>query len=103
MDSNYVAEKPLGYVQATGIDAATVLATKCPGGVIPAGTVLIRIIAEAQAFRYRDDGTAPTATVGQPAAVGVELYYTARSFAALQVISQVAGSILNCTFYGLGM
>lgn len=95
MDSNYIAEKPLGYTKYTSIDAAT-------GLVIPEGTSLILIVPETQAIRWRDDGTAPTTTVGQPLAVGAELRYTSRSPARLSIIGQVAGGAINVTCYGQG-
>jgi hypothetical protein len=97
MQAGFKAEVPLGYVQfaAGSIDAATALSP-------PAGTSLIWIQCEAQAVRWRDDGTNPTAAVGQPLAVGVMLAYTGQKMAQLKFISQVAGAILNCTYYGQG-
>jgi hypothetical protein len=97
MQSDYIAERPLGYQQfaAGTIDAASALA-------IPEGCSLILIVAEAQAVRWRDDGTDPTATIGQPLAVGVEMRYTSRSPTRLKFIAQVAGAILNVTYYGQG-
>lgn len=106
MQANYQAEKPLGYVQGASIDSATLINSLTFQGQsaagIPPGTVLLRIIPEAQAIRWRDDGTAPTTTVGQPLAVGAELQYTARGMNALQVISQVAGAKVNVVAYGQG-
>jgi hypothetical protein len=55
-------------------------------------------IPEAQAIRYRDDGTAPTATVGQPVAVGASVTYTG-ALSKVQVISQTSGAKLNVLFY----
>lgn len=100
MQSGYQAEKALGYRQfvAGAINSATLLSS-IPGG-IPLGAALALIVPEAQAIRWRDDGTAPTAAVGQPLPVGSELRYTAGALASLQVISQVAGAGLNVTFYG---
>lgn len=107
MQAGWKAEKPLGYGQfaAGAIDTSTLLSTITVGGVagIPAGTSLVLIVPEAQAVRWRDDGTAPTAAVGQPLAAGAELRYTANGLANLRFISAVAGAILNCTFYGQGV
>lgn len=106
MQGGFIAERPLGYGQfaAGAIDTAVLLSTISVGGVvgIPAGTAFVRIVAEAQAVRWRDDGTAPTATIGQPLASGAELLYTANGLKNLQFISQTAGAILNCTFYAQG-
>lgn len=85
--------KSLGYVQITAA-AATALA-------IPAGTILIRIVPEAQAVRWRDDGVDPTAAIGQPLAVGAELVYVGAQMAALKFIEQAASTKINVTFYGV--
>ncbi len=98
------SEKSLGYGQfaAGAIDASTLLSTITVNGVvgIPAGTTLILIQAEAQAVRWRDDGTAPTAAVGYPLPVTAELQFTAQQIPQLRFIAQVAGAVLNCVFYG---
>lgn len=87
---------PLGYCQLTSIDAATKLST-CSGG-IPTGANLVYFIPETQAVRIRDDGVAPTASVGFPIAVGAPVLYTA-TVTSIQVISQIAGAKLNVLFY----
>lgn len=86
----------LGYCQLASIDAST-LVSSCAGG-IPAGAKYAYFVPEAQAIRYRDDGTAPTATVGQPVAVGVSVLFGG-NLSALRVISQTAGAKLNVLFY----
>lgn len=100
MSPGYKALKSLGYVQITGPDAATTIASAFPGGVIPLGTVMLQIIVATQAIRWRDDGTAPTAAIGYPLATGVEMKYEAADFPRLTVISQVAGAIVNVVAYG---
>jgi len=93
MQQNFSAEKALGYQQITSLSAAAAL-------TVPAGTILAIITPEAQAVRWRDDGTNPTATVGYPLAVGSELRYTAAQFAALRFIEQTASAKLNIVYYG---
>lgn len=97
-----VADKDLGYVQiaAGGADAAVLVSSVFPGGVIPLGTEVLLITPEAQAIRWRSDGTAPTATVGYPLAVGAELRYTIAQLPQLRIIAQTAGAIVN--IYALG-
>lgn len=98
------AERPVGYSNfaagvvdvATSMSALTFGAATGPG--IPAGTQTLRIIPNTQAIRWRDDGVAPTATVGYPLAVGAELVYTGNPN-ALQVISQVAGAKIDVVAY----
>lgn len=103
MQSGFMPEKALGYAQGT-VDTATLVSSLTfqgqPAARIPPGTQLLLIQVTAQAARWRDDGTAPTATIGQPLAVGSELRYTAQQFAALQFISQTPGAILNVVAYG---
>lgn len=104
MQAGYVAEKALGYFQAAagGVDAATQISSIVGATVMAKGPVLLIIQPAAQAVRFRDDGTAPTAAIGYPLAVGAELRYTARNMSALQVIAQTAGAVLNVWVYGHG-
>lgn len=85
----------LGYVRIT-IDTVQSI------GTIPANTEYFLVIPEGQNARWRDDGTNPTASVGQPLAIGAELKYDSKSAPSLRFIGQAAGSILNITFYGRG-
>lgn len=87
---------PLGYCQLTSVDTSTLIST-CSGG-IPAGANTAYIGAEAQAIRYRDDGTAPTTTVGMPLASGAAILY-AGTLSKVRVISQTAGAKVNILFY----
>lgn len=93
MQMSYQAEKALGYQQLTSLSASTAL-------TIPAGTVLALIQPEIQAVRWRDDGTAPTATVGYPLSTGSELQYTGAQLTALRFIEQSSGAKLNIVYYG---
>lgn len=96
------AESPLGYFQAAAGTFDTAKTLAAAGITIPAGTALVMIQTEAQAIRWRDDGTNPTAAVGYPLPVAAELRYTSRSPSALRIIAQTAGAILNFAFYGAG-
>lgn len=93
MQRDYKAEIPLGYQQITSIAAATAL-------TVPAGASIALIQAEAQAVRWRDDGTNPTAAVGYPLAAGSELVYSGAGLSRLRFIEQVGGGILNVVYYG---
>lgn len=83
---------PLGYVQITNLTSAVGLSA-------PAGAVIAEIVVEAQGIRYRDDGTAPTASIGMPVAAGNSFQY-AGDFTAIQFIQQTSGAILNVSYYG---
>jgi hypothetical protein len=87
---------PLGYCQLSTVSSSTSLSS-CAGG-IPARATRAVISAEAQAIRYRDDGTAPTATVGMPLAVAQLLVYTG-SLSKMLIIEQTASAKVNVLFY----
>ena len=82
---------PLGYQQITSLSAST-------GLTVPAGATSAVIIAEAQAVRWRDDGVAPTSSVGMPMAVNVPLSYSG-TLTQLHFIEQTSGAKLNITYY----
>jgi hypothetical protein len=84
-----------GYQQITSLSSAQKLTVPTTCGGPP---TLAVITAEAQAVRYRDDGTSPTATVGMPLATGVALSYEG-TLSAIQFIEQTASAKLNVLFY----
>lgn len=89
----------LGYQQITSLSSAQTL-------TVPARDVLgnkqqatiALITPETQAVRWRDDGTAPTATVGMPLAVGVTLQYDG-DLTKIQFIEQTASAKINISYY----
>lgn len=84
--------RSLGYSQLTFAAAGAL--------TIPAGCQYAIVIATTQAFRWRDDGTAPTAAIGMPLAVNVERRFEASDLVRLQFIEQAPTGSLNVTFYG---
>lgn len=82
---------PLGYQQITTLTSSTAL-------TVPAGATAAVITAESQAVRYRDDGTAPSATVGMPLAVATTLVYTG-TLSAIRFIEQTSAAKLNVAYY----
>lgn len=87
----------LGY-QQFACDTSTGLTLTA--AVVKGTPAYFLIKPEAQAVRWRDDGTAPTATIGQPLAVGETLRYDAKNASQLRFIAQTAGGIINATAYG---
>lgn len=87
---------PLGYCQLTSIASST-LVSSCSGG-IPALTGWAVICVETAAIRWRDDGTAPTTTVGMPIAAGQCFNYSG-TFSTLRVIAQSGSPVANISFY----
>lgn len=89
----------LGYQQITSLSAAanlTVPVTDKSGNKQQATFALI--IAESQAVRWRDDGTAPTASVGMTLAVGVPLQYDG-DLTNIKFIETAASAKLNISYY----
>lgn len=65
----------------------------------PAGTRRTIIQAEAQALRWRDDGTNPSATVGMTIPAGGELRYDGSDMSLIKLIAASAGAIANISYY----
>ncbi len=86
---------PLGYCQLSVTTA--VLVSTCSGG-IPAGATFASITPETGSLRFRDDGTAPSATVGYPLTTGQQLMYSGL-LPSLQIVSQSGTAIVNLWFY----
>lgn len=84
-------DRPLGYQQFT--PAASQLLPS-----VPAGTIFAIITTETQAVRWRDDGTAPTAGVGYPLAIGDELRYTG-DFTSFRLIQAAVGAVVSVCYY----
>lgn len=87
-----------GYGQLTGLTSAKGLpAIGSPAAIPPDATCAV-IVASGQAVRWRDDGTAPTASVGMHLAVGTEFIYTG-NLSAIQFIQETATAVVDVTYY----
>jgi hypothetical protein len=86
METNAVGYQPLGFVQMNPV-AATLLTP-------PAGA-RVALINAVGALSWRDDGVAPTATIGMLVAAGGTFQYAGNLF-ALQLIS---ASAVNISYY----
>jgi hypothetical protein len=88
-----------GYQQIETLTSSTGLTIPL---VTPEGLngkpVFALIIAEGAAVRWRDDGAAPTASVGMPLAVGVPLQYDG-DLSKIRFIQQTATAKLNISYY----
>lgn len=88
-----------GYQQITSLSSAanlTVPAVDIHGLVGKPRLALIRC--ETQAVRWRDDGVAPTATVGMPLATTDVLAYDG-DLTRIQFFEQTASAKLNVSYY----
>ncbi len=81
----------LGYQQISTLSASI-------GLTVPVGATMALIVPEAQNIRWRDDGTAPTASVGMPVTVGSFLNYDG-DLNKIRFIEQASGSKLNVSYY----
>jgi hypothetical protein len=94
---------PLGYCQLTSVASATALSActggipNVPGSLRPANVAVIRT--ETQPIRYRDDGTAPTAAIGQPVLVADQPLVYVGTLSKVQVIQQSASATVDVLFY----
>lgn len=84
--------QPAGYVRISSLSSAVGL------GTIPTGTKLILIQPETQSVRWRDDGTNPTASIGNLLAANSVLSYNGDP-QAFKVIETTTSAILNVSFY----
>lgn len=64
----------------------------------PPSTTFAVICVEGQAARWRDDGTAPTASYGNPFLAGTCMIY-AGPFGAFQIIGQTSGATIDVAYY----
>ena len=81
----------LGYQQITSLSASTAL-------TVPSGATLALIVPETQNVRWRDDGTAPTSSIGMPIFVGASLSYDG-DLNRIRFIQQAASATLNVSYY----
>jgi len=88
-----------GYQQITSLSSAQSLTipNNNPQGLSGTPTTAI-IRCETQAVRWRDDGVAPTASVGMPLAVGDTLVYDG-DLKKIQFIEQTTSAKLNVSLY----
>ena len=83
---------PLGYQQITSLGSAASL-------TVPVGATQVLIVAETQSVRWRDDGIAPTASVGMLLPAGQFFYYKAGPLTAIQFIQTTATATLDVSYY----
>lgn len=93
----------LADCQITSVSSSTGLSS-CTGG-IPSGTVWAIVTVESNAARWRQDGTAPTSSVGQllPASSSTsvqQLIVFPNTLSQLKLIPVTGSMTINATFIG---
>lgn len=81
-----------GYQQITDVSSATSLS-------VPTGALIALIQPETADVRWRDDGTAPTASVGMYLGQGATLPFTG-NLNTIQFLQVASGATLNVSYYG---
>jgi hypothetical protein len=89
---------PLGFCQipALTLASAVKLSTACN---IPAGATMAYLQAETANVRYRDDGQAPSSSVGSLVLSGNPGLFYNGSLGALQFIGASGSPVLDVAFY----
>ena len=91
--------RPLGYQQITSLSSATHLTLPTPPAGFLVGYVVIQCEgAGTDSVRWRDDGTAPTSSVGMMLDGGQELDYTGDP-TMIQFIVDAGSPKLNISYY----
>ena len=88
---------PLGFDTSTSFATAIGLGGLA-GAAIPAGANQALIQVTGDNLRWRDDGTAPTASVGMLLAAGDDFWYSG-DLTTIQLIETGTTSVLNVSFY----
>jgi hypothetical protein len=66
---------------------------------VPTGAVLAIIRCETANVRWRDDGTAPTASIGMPMTPTDEPFRYTANLDAIQFIAETGSPLLNISYY----
>lgn len=82
---------PLGFEQIASLSASAAL-------TVPIGATLAVVQAESADVRWRDDGTAPTASVGMRLPADGERVFDA-NLSALRFIQATASAVINVSYY----
>lgn len=85
--------QPLGYQQITSLSSSTAL-------TVPRGARFALIKAQTQNVRWRDDGTAPSGTVGMLLATTDPTLCYAGDLSAIRFIETTASAAINVSYYG---
>jgi hypothetical protein len=81
----------MGYQQITSLSAAV-------GLTVPKFARYARISCTAQAVRWRDDGTNPSATVGMLLPVNTPFFYDG-DLSAIKFFEAAASAVLDVSYY----
>jgi hypothetical protein len=83
---------PMGYQQITSLTSAQSL-------TVPSGSAFCYVTVEGTNVRWRDDGTAPTASVGMPIYAGQAPLLFSGDLSVVKFIQVSASATLNVAYY----
>jgi hypothetical protein len=86
--------EPLGYQQLTATQLAS--AQKL---TVPAGANVALISVEVAAVRWRDDGTAPTTSIGMYLPNGLAPFEYSGTLDAIEFIAATGSPLVNVSYY----
>lgn len=86
-----VVGSPAGYQKISGAAASTAL-------TVPSGATHALIAIETQPVRWRDDGSAPTATDGMLVAAASSFWYYG-DLATIRFIQTAASTVIHVSYY----
>ena len=89
---------PLGFQQITSLGSAVGLTLPVPPTGDPAATVAV-ITVDAASVRWRDDGTAPTASVGMTIRDTDAPFEYWGDLSAIELIAVSGSPIVNVSYY----
>jgi hypothetical protein len=85
---------PLGFQQITSLSSAKSL-------TVPVGAKYCLLSVDSAPVRWRDDGTAPTATVGVEIINGQQPFEYWGTLSAIEFIAASGSPVLNVSFYSI--
>ena len=92
------AVAPLYLYKSAGAAQMGLSVAGATGLTAPSGATIAQICVENANVRYRDDGTAPTASSGMPVAAGACFAYSG-PLSVVQFIAQSGSPILDVSYY----
>ena len=87
-----VGLEPLGFEQLTGLSASKGLQS------VPDGAVVALFQVDTQNVRWRDDGNAPTSSVGMQLKSEAQMTYNG-DLDAIRFIEEAASGVVNVSYY----
>jgi len=84
---------PLGYQQMTSLATATPLPS------IPSNAIYAVVLCTGQMVNWRDDGTAPTASIGMPLNTNTQIVFAEKPLSVVQIIQATASATCNVSYY----